>query len=199
MGWQPYFLPHREVHFMRKEILLVLFVCSVLIGCAMAAVPDANQTVAANTTTTVTTAPQLIGGNMGTYLVTSNVEGANVTFDSDYKGIITGGQLAVPVYTTGTPYRTITVQAPGYQIATVNITQYPAANQTVDVPVTLVPLAAANTTEVQANATAPATVSTEMTTAMTPVSPAPTKSGSLPFAALGAFVVLGIFAIRSRR
>ena len=92
---------------MKKLFLLVLFVCIALPGCALAAVTDSNQTVAANTTT----APQLIGGDMGTYLVTANVEGANVSFDSDYKGVITDGQLAVPVYTTGTPYRTVTVQA----------------------------------------------------------------------------------------
>jgi hypothetical protein len=180
---------------MKKLFLLVLFVCIALVGCAMAAVPGSNQTVAANTTT----APQLIGGNMGTYLVTANVNGANVTFDSDYKGVITGGQLAVPVYTTGTPYQMITVEAPGYAVYSANITQYPAANQTVDIPVTLVPLAAANTTAVQENATPAATVTMEMMTTAAPVSPAPTKSGSLPFAAFGALVVLGIFAIRSRR
>jgi len=180
---------------MRKVILLVLFVCIALIGCAMAAVPNANQTAAAN----ATTAPQLIGGNMGTFLVTSNVNGANVTFDSDYEGVIANGQLAVNVYTTATPFRTVTVQAAGYQTATVNITQYPGTGETVTIPVTLVPMGAANTTAVQENATAPATVSTEMTTAAAPVSPAPTKSGSLPFAVFGAFVVLGIFAIRSRR
>jgi hypothetical protein len=179
---------------MKKLFLLVMFVCIALPGCALAAVTDSNQTVAANTTA----APQLIGGDMGTYLVTANVEGANVSFDSNYKGVIANGQLAVPVYTTGTPYRTITVQAPGYAVYSANITQYPAANQTVDIPVTLVPLAAANTPAVQGNATVPAGITTEMTTAA-PVSPAPTRSGSLPFAAFGAFVVLGIFAIRSRR
>ena len=181
---------------MKKLFLLVLFVCIALSGCALAAVPSGNQTVAA----TATTAPQLIGGDMGTYLVTANVEGANVSFDSDYKGVIANGQLAVPVYTTGTPYQTITVQAPGYAVYTANITQYPTANQTVDIPVTLVPLAAANTTAVQSNATTPAApVTTEMMTTAAPVSPAPTTAGSLPFAAFGAFVVLGIFAVRSRR
>jgi hypothetical protein len=180
---------------MKKLFLLVLFVCIALSGCALAAVPDANQTVAV----TATTAPQLIGGNMGTYLVMANVEGANVSFDSDYKGVIANGQLAVPVYTTGTPYQTITVQAPGYAVYTANITQYPAANQTVDIPVTLVPLAATSTATVQENATPAAPVTTEMMTTAAPVSPAPTTAGSLPFAACGAFVVLGIFAIRSRR
>jgi len=179
---------------MKKVFLLVLFVCIALSGCALAAVPSGNQTIAAS----ATTAPQLIGGDMGTYLVTSNVDGANVTFDSDYKGVITDGQLLVSVYTTGTPYRTITVQAPGYAMSTVNITQYPGKNETVNIPVDLVPLAAPNTTAVQENPTVPAGATTEMTTAA-PVSPAPTTAGSLPFAAFGAFVVLGIFAIRSRR
>src|SRR5208283_1208210 len=159
---------------MKKVFLLVLFVCIALSGCALAAVPSGNQTIAAS----ATTAPQLIGGDMGTYLVTSNVDGANVTFDSDYKGVITDGQLLVSVYTTGTPY--------------------PGKNETVNIPVDLVPLAAPNTTAVQENPTVPAGATTEMTTAA-PVSPAPTTAGSLPFAAFGAFVVLGIFAIRSRR
>ncbi len=177
---------------MKKLFLLVLFVCIAIVGCVMAAVPAANQTPTVNETT----APQLIGGDMGTYLVTANVNGANVTFDSDYKGVITGGQLAVSVYTTGTPYRIITVEAPGYAIYSANITQYPGKNETVDIPVTLVPLAAANTT-VQANVTSMVSLSPEMTTAA--ASPAPTQSGSLPFAACAAFVVIGIFSIRSRR
>ena len=72
---------------------------------------------------TATAARQLIGGSMGTYLVQANVNGANVTFGSDYKGVIVNGMLAVPVCTpTGTPVRTITVQAPGYAVYTANIT-----------------------------------------------------------------------------
>jgi len=179
---------------MRKVFLLVLFVCFALIGCAMAVTTAASQTPGANETT----APQLIGGDIGTYLVTANVDGANVTFDSDYKGVITEGQLAVSVYTTGTPYRMITVEAPGYAVYSANITQYPGANETVEIPVTLVPLAAANTTAVQTSAAAPAAVTSETTT-VAPASPAPTTAGSLPFAAIGAFVVLGIIAARSRR
>ncbi|MGB8309985.1 MAG: PEGA domain-containing protein [Methanoregula sp.] len=164
-----------------KKLILVLFVCIAMIGCVLAAVPSVNLTV----TTTATTAPQLIGGSMGTYLVQANVNGANVSFDSDYKGVITNGTLAVSVYSTGTPYRTISVQAPGYALYTANITQVPGNQETIDIPVTLIP------------ATQPTVPASETTTAA--ASPAPTTSGSLPFAVFGAFVIVGIFAIRSRR
>ena len=77
-------------------------------------------------------------------------------------------------------------------------------NETVELDVTLVPLAAANATTDQANVTAPAAADTlanvtaDVTTAAA-TSPAPTPSGSLPFAAFAAFGVIGILAIRSRR
>ena len=135
-----------------KKLILVLFVCIAMVGCVLAAVPSGNMTVSA----TATAAPQLIGGSMGTYLVQANVNGANVTFGSDYKGVIVNGTLAVPVYTTGTPYRTITVQAPGYAVYTANITQVPGNQQTIDIPVTLIP-ATQPTVVTQASATAPVT------------------------------------------
>ena len=112
------------------------------------------------------------------------------------------------MYTTGTPYRVITVEKSGYAVYTANITSVPAKNETVEIPVTLVPLAAANTTAEQANATAPeaagspANVTAEVTTTAataTATSPAPTQSGSLPFAAFAAFGIIGTLAIRSRR
>ena len=171
-----------------------------IIGCVSAVVPADNQTPAVTATTT----PQLIGGDMGTYLVKANVDGANVTFDSDFKGVTNNSQLAVVVYTTGTPYRVITVEKAGYALYTANITSVPAKNETVEIDVTLAPLAAANTTAEQANVTAPAAavtqanVTAEMTTAGQ-TSPEPTKSGSLPFAAFAAFGVIGILSIRSRR
>lgn len=185
----------------KKLFFLTLFACIAIIGCVSAAVPTDNQTAAA----TATTAQQLIGGDMGTYLVKANADGANVTFDSDFKGITKDGQLNVVVYTTGTPYRVITVEKSGYAVYTANITSVPAKNETVEIAVTLVPLAAANTTSQQANATAPAegsqaNVTAEVTTAAaTATSPAPTQSGSLPIAAFAAFGIIGILAIRSRR
>jgi hypothetical protein len=185
----------------KKLFFLTLFACIAIIGCVSAAVTA--DAPAANTT--VTTAPQMIGGDMGTYLVKANADGANVTFDSDFKGITKDGQLNVPVYTTGTPYRVITVEKSGYAVYTANITSVPEKNETVEISVTLVPLAAANTTAQQANVTAPAessqaNVTAEVTTAAAPAtSPAPTQSGSLPFAAFAAFGIIGILAIRSRR
>jgi hypothetical protein len=171
-----------------------------IVGCVSAVVPADNQTPVV----TATTAPQLIGGDMGTYLVKANVDGANVTFDSDFKGVTNNSQLAVVVYTTGTPYRVITVEKAGYALYTANITSVPAKNETVEIDVTLAPLATVNTTAEQANVTAPAAtiaqanVTAEMTTAGQ-TSPEPTKSGSLPFAAFAAFGVIGILSIRSRR
>ena len=47
-----------------------------------------------------------IGGDMGTYRVHVNVEGASVYFDGQLMGTIKDGILDVPVYVTGTPYRT---------------------------------------------------------------------------------------------
>jgi hypothetical protein len=184
----------------KRVFFVTLIVCMAIVGCVSAAAPAGNQTPAI----TATTAPQLIGGDMGTYLVKANVDGANVTFDSDFKGVTNNSQLAVPVYTTGTPYRVITVEKAGYALYSANITSVPGKNETVEIDVTLAPLAAANTTAGQANVTAPApagtqaNVTAEMTTAAQ-TSPEPTKSGSLPFAAFAAFGVIGILSIRSRR
>ncbi|QSZ68400.1 hypothetical protein RJ40_07230 [Methanofollis aquaemaris] len=80
-----------------------------------------------------------IGGDKGAYLVKCNVEGAAVFFDGDLKGEIKDGKLLVEIFTTGTPYKTITVEAPGYQSSTVQIQQHPAKGETVEVDVTLTP------------------------------------------------------------
>ncbi|WP_130645980.1 PEGA domain-containing protein [Methanofollis fontis] len=85
-----------------------------------------------------------IGGDQGAYLVRCNVEGASVYFDNDNKGVIANGQLLVPVYTTGTPYTSIRVEASGYQTYTAPINQYPAAGQTVDISVTMTPVTPAS-------------------------------------------------------
>ena len=74
-----------------------------------------------------------IGGDMGTYRIHANVDGAKVYFDSDYKGEITEGILDVPVYVTGTPYRTYTVQKEGYKTYTGGINSVPAKGQVIDI------------------------------------------------------------------
>jgi hypothetical protein len=195
---------------MKKLILISLILCIAIIGCASAAVADSNATT--TTAAATTTAPQLIGGDRGAYLVNANVDGANVTFDNDYKGVITGGQLKVDVYTTGTPYRVVTVEKAGYGVTKVNITNYPGKGETVVMNVTLVKLVqttAATTTAamgtapavIKANATAPAIeVTTVATTAAaTTPSPTPTKAGSLPVVACASFGLIGILSLRSRR
>lgn len=202
---------------MKKLILISMILCIAIISCASAAVEDTNATTTATVTTTtatVTSSPQLIGGDKGAYLINANVDGANVTFDNDYKGIIAGGKLTVDVYTTGTLYRVVTVEKAGYSVAKVNITNYPGKGETVVMNVTLVKIvqtASATTSTaavmetapalIKANATAPVTEVTTVvtTTAATTPSPTPTKAGSLPIVACAAFGLIGLLSLRTRR
>lgn len=80
---------------------------------------------------------QTVGGDMGTYLVHCNVDGAGVTFDGTFKGFINQGVLAVPVYTTGTPYKTFSVTKEGYQTFTGPVLSVPQAGSTIDLYATL--------------------------------------------------------------
>jgi hypothetical protein len=192
---------------MKKMVLIAFLIGIALIGC-----------VSALTVGTQTTTPQMIGGDKGTYLIKANVDGASVTFDHDPMGVIANGQLLVEVYTTGTPYRVMTVEKTGYAVYTANITKVPAKNETVEMDVTLVPLATMTTsakvngtaTQTAANVSAPSTASvnmtgvgTELTTSVptqittTPL-PAPTKSASAPVLVFAAFGIVGILALRSR-
>ena len=82
-----------------------------------------------------------IGGDQGWYVVNCNVNGANVYFDGVLKGQIAQGTLTVPVYTTGTPYKTYSVQMEGYTTFNAPITQYPAQGEQVNLYATLNPVA----------------------------------------------------------
>jgi hypothetical protein len=82
-------------------------------------------------------AENIIGGDMGIYRIHGNVDGAQVYFDGDYKGEVTEGILDVPVYVTGTPYRTYTVQEEGYKTYTGAISSVPAKGQVIDIYVKL--------------------------------------------------------------
>ena len=97
-------------------------------------------------TTAVTTAATPIGGDAGWYKVSCNVNGASVYFDSGYMGVISGGSLAVPVYTTGTPYTTYRIEKNGYVTATGTLPSAPAKGKTVAVTVTLSPAGTATPT-----------------------------------------------------
>jgi hypothetical protein len=85
-----------------------------------------------------TPVPTLIGGDVSYYTVYCNVDGADVYFNSDYKGQIANGELTVEVYTTGTPYTTYTVSKTGYTSFTAQISEYPAAGETDKLYATLV-------------------------------------------------------------
>jgi hypothetical protein len=75
--------------------------------------------------------PLTIGGDKGYYEVVANVDGAEVSFNDDVKGV-TGedGTLTVEVYVTGTPYTSYSVAKEGYETFTAEITQYPAKGET---------------------------------------------------------------------
>lgn len=83
-----------------------------------------------------------IGGDKGYFLVHSNVDGAKVFFDDDFKGLTANGTLLVQVYTTATPYRSYTVSKDGYTTFIDRITHYPRRDQTVDLYAVLGPSSA---------------------------------------------------------
>lgn len=55
-----------------------------------------------------------IGGDQGWIEIRCNVDGARVYFDGVDKGVISGGSLTVPVYSTAAPYHSFTVEKAGY-------------------------------------------------------------------------------------
>ena len=87
-----------------------------------------------------TTPMQPIGGNIGWYVVNCNVDGATVFFDTTNEGQIAQGTLTVQVYTTGTPFKTYSVQMPGYTTFNAPITQFPGQGEKVNLYATLNPL-----------------------------------------------------------
>jgi hypothetical protein len=78
-----------------------------------------------------------VGGDMGTYRVHCNVEGAQVYFDGDLKGAISQGILDVPVYVTGTPYRNYLVVKEGYYNYTGPINSVPGSGKVIHIYVTM--------------------------------------------------------------
>jgi hypothetical protein len=103
---------------MKKCTLLVMVVMMLLFGTAFAQ-----------------TGP--IGGDMGTYRIHCNVNGAGVFLDEDYKGVITDNILDVQVMSTGTPYRSYTVEKEGYKAYTGPINTVPAKGQVINLYATL--------------------------------------------------------------
>lgn len=84
-------------------------------------------------------AAEPIGGNQGWIAVHCNVDGAQVYFDGTYEGVIAGGILTVPVYSTGTPLKSFTVSKSGYTTYSGPIPAMPGKGETFDVYATLNP------------------------------------------------------------
>jgi hypothetical protein len=80
-----------------------------------------------------------LGGSEGWIEVRCNVDGASVLFDGTYKGVINGGSLTVPVYTTGAPYSSVTVEKAGYNSYSGSL-HMPSAGETTTVYATLNPI-----------------------------------------------------------
>lgn len=80
---------------------------------------------------------QVIGGDIGYFLVRCTLEGAHVYFDGEFKGVVVNGTLTVPVYITGTPYTIISVKEGGTLVYSSSIGSYPEKDGTVvlDIPV----------------------------------------------------------------
>ncbi|MCE5298108.1 MAG: PKD domain-containing protein [Methanoregulaceae archaeon] len=82
----------------------------------------------------------VIGGDKGNFLIHCNVDGAEVFFDEDSKGLISNGTLLVQVYLTAPHYTNYTVTKNGYLPITDDLPAYPVKDQTVDIFVTLDPV-----------------------------------------------------------
>lgn len=80
-----------------------------------------------------------IGGSQGWIRIQCNVDGAAVSFDGEYKGVISAGSLTVPVFTTGTPYSSFSVSRSGYTSYHGGLSM-PAEGQTLDYYATLEPV-----------------------------------------------------------
>lgn len=104
-------------------------------------VPQKGETIdlyaVLNPVSAVTATPVRIGGDVGWYVVRSDIEGAGVSLDNDPKGVILNGSLTIPVSVTGTPYKTFTVYKSGYIPFTGTLDRHPARGETVDLYATL--------------------------------------------------------------
>ena len=84
-----------------------------------------------------------IGGGEGWIRIDCNVNEASVSLNGEYKGVISGGSLTVPVYTTGTPYTSFSVSKSGYTPYTGALSM-PAEGQTNTYYATLNPIYTTN-------------------------------------------------------
>lgn len=110
-------------------------------------IPKKGETVDLYATLNPSGTPSSLGGDIGYYVVHSNVDGAVVTFDNVTEGKIYQGMLTVQVYVTGTPFTTYSVVKPGYATFSGPITNYPGKGAIVDLYTNLTPLATPTPTQ----------------------------------------------------
>jgi hypothetical protein len=103
-------------------------------------VPTTRVTTPATAIPTTIPATPCLGCDKGWIRVNCNVNGATVSFDGLSSGCtIASGSCDTEVGTTTTPFRTFTVQKPGYQIFTGPVNAWPAKGETVNLYATLNP------------------------------------------------------------
>jgi hypothetical protein len=104
------------------------------------------------TPATITTTQVPLGSGKGWIRVNCNVDGATVSFDELSSGCtVNGGSCSTEVAITGSPFKTFTVQKPGYQPYTGQITSWPKNGETVDFYATLNPTQTYGAIEVYTN------------------------------------------------
>lgn len=103
-------------------------------------VPTTRVTTRATEVPTSSPSTPCVGCDKGWIRVNCNVNGATASFDDLSSGCtITGGSCDTEVGTTSTPFRTFTVQKPGYKLFTGPVTSWPAKGETVNLYATLNP------------------------------------------------------------
>ena len=112
---------------------------------AIPRVPAGGEIITIPATLTPRATPTPIGGDRGAYLIYCQVDGAMVSLDGDSVGTVENGEVFAPVYTTGTPYKTLRITASGYQPYSAPITRYPGKGEVVHLYAYLDPLPPATT------------------------------------------------------
>lgn len=149
------FSPHSLQNTMKR--ILPGLILALLLLCPSALAETTNETQTIPTTTVTTAAPtttpeptaiiqavttamtRAIGGGTGWFDIHTNIDGAAVSFDGDYKGTTAQGILTVAWATTGTPPGTVTATKSGYTTAQTALPSVPAAGHHAAVYLTLNP------------------------------------------------------------
>lgn len=134
---------------MKIPIILLLIICIIVTGisvCSAETKYDSTTVVNGQVISQIhyddgdSSTP--IGGDMGWYVFHCPQDGVEVYLDQTDEGQITDGELAVPVYTTATPYSTYTVKymdCSQLVEQTYDLPGVPAKGQTMNIGINIVP------------------------------------------------------------